>query len=388
MGKELLSKEIFKTTFEEASDILRYDLASACQRLSEDELSSMSISQPAIFVFGIASYRYFVESTGLRPAFLLGHSLGEYAALAAMDAISFKDGVEMIKVRGELLEREGKRHNGQMLAVSGAEVSMTEDICNACVKHGMEVYLAVVNASNQHVIAGTPAGVTMASSMLESVGATTRKLTIFTASHCPLLKDAVDEMRECLNACEFRTPSIPVISNVTAMPHADGKAIPSLLAEHMVTQVKWHQSMQFLCNSDVNVIVEGGPQAMLKKIGLSSIDQCYSMDVEEDRGVVKQQLPMEAFRDIVRLNMAAIAAIPNSNNSVDYSPAIGTTWDSLIEAKGRQSVGDNRSIRQTIDTMETILNCKKAGAKERSIWSAKRERLDSFWLEGKKEMNT
>ncbi|MFA0964359.1 ACP S-malonyltransferase [Roseivirga sp. BDSF3-8] len=292
MGKSLYEqhKEV-KQLYEEAADILAYDIKKVCFEGDLKTLSAMDHAQPAIYLFGIASWLVWQNQYGIKPAFAAGHSQGEYAALAAAGVFKWQDGLRLIRKRGELLKKAGEIHDGGMMAVNKVEGHVVEESCEKVRSEGGKAFVAVYNSPLQHVVSGARSDLEKAARMLESAGAEVNILNINTPSHCPLMDDVVAEFEEALSKLNFHEPHFTIIGNVTARP-LQKQEIPGLMLQHLTRPVRWQESMAFMHDTGVDWFLDMGPQAVLQNLNkyLPGQPGGFALDVEEEQNALHTSL--------------------------------------------------------------------------------------------------
>ena len=212
---------LVRDTFGEASEALGYDLWALTQQGPEERLNETDKTQPAILTASIALWRLWQAEGGARPAFVAGHSLGEYSALVAAGAIGFRDAVKLVELRGQLMQQAVPAGQGGMAAILGLEDA---DVLAACAEAAQgEVVSAVnFNAPGQVVIAGAAAAVERAIEACKARGAKrAMPLPISVPSHCELMRPAAEKFADAVNGLAWQAPQIPLVQNVSAAVPAD-----------------------------------------------------------------------------------------------------------------------------------------------------------------------
>jgi [acyl-carrier-protein] S-malonyltransferase len=262
MGKELAERyPIARQTFEEADDALGYKLSQTCFEGPEDKLRMTEVTQPAILTASIAAWRV-VKEKGLEPAFVAGHSLGEYSAHVAAGTIPFADAIRTVRNRGKYMQEAVPVGVGAMAAVLGMELDPLTAVCRDAAQ-GEVCAPANINSPEQIVISGNTAAVERATKLAEERGAKRAKLLPVSAPfHCSLMKPAQDRLAIDLNALAFGTPGVPVVCNVDAAIVNNGASRDALVRQ-VTGSVKWVQSMQLLIAQGVETFVEVGPGKIL-----------------------------------------------------------------------------------------------------------------------------
>jgi len=267
MGKDLAEQwPVAKEMFSVANDIMGADLAGICFQGPEDVLKQTQYTQPAIFVHSVV-VSAIIDTM---PQAAAGHSLGEYSALVAAGAMTFEDGLRLVKKRGELMQESGTRSPGTMAAVIGAEVDLVESACTEAADAGI-VQPANFNSPGQIVISGSIPGVDRAIELLKAKGVRlVKKLPVSGAFHSPLMQYAQDEMGAVLAETSIRDASFPVYTNVTAEPVVDAATIREMLFRQITSPVRWEASMRNMVRDGVTLFREVGPgnvlQGLLKRI--------------------------------------------------------------------------------------------------------------------------
>lgn len=262
MGKDLAeSHPAARAVFEAADAALGVPISRICFEGPEDELTRTVNTQPAIVTHSIAALAAALATGAIaeRPALVAGHSLGEYAALIVAGAVSFEDGVRLVRERGRLMQEACDREPSTMAAVLGVE---PDALATICAEHG--AHICNVNAPGNITIGGTAQAVQAASDAASAAGASrVVPLTVSGAFHTPLMQSAADGMREVLAAVAFTDPAIPVVSNVTTRPLTTGAELPEELATQVTSPVLWADSVRTMQGQGVTQVVEFGPGKVL-----------------------------------------------------------------------------------------------------------------------------
>ena len=248
MGYELYEHhDEARARFEAANDLLDVDLLSIMFGLdsgpddAEEQLKQTEITQPALYTHSLAAMAV-LEAKGVQPDVAAGHSLGEYSALAAVGALSFEDGLRVVRRRGELMAEAGERHPGAMAAVMGADDADVEAACEEASADGDGVVqTANYNAPGQVVISGDEEAVERATARIKGRAI---PLPVSGAFHSPLMEYARDGLGEVLEAATIQEPQCPVYLNVTAEPSTDPDEIRQRLMEQLLSPVRWAQSLR------------------------------------------------------------------------------------------------------------------------------------------------
>jgi [acyl-carrier-protein] S-malonyltransferase len=262
MGKDLFAQSAAaKAVFEEADDALGEKLSQTIFEGPEDALKLTANTQPSILTVSVAAYRAMEEAGVPAPAFVAGHSLGEYSALVAAGALPFGDAVKAVRARGTFMQEAVPEGEGAMAAVLGLDPEAIREALST-VATSDELYVAVANynGDGQTVIAGTAKGVEAAQGALKDKGAKrVMPLPVSAPFHCALMKPVQARLAEVLETIKVSDPTVPVVSNVEATPHQEGGRVKGLLVEQVVAPVRFTEMGQRLLDDGVDTFVEVGP---------------------------------------------------------------------------------------------------------------------------------
>lgn len=254
---------LIKQTFAEASESLGYDLWALCQQGPAEALNQTDKTQPAILTASIALWRVWQANTQVQPAFVAGHSLGEYSALVAAGSLSLAQAVKLVERRGQLMQQAVPAGTGGMAAILGLDDA---DVQAACAESAQgEVVSAVnLNAPGQVVIAGSAAAVERAIEACKARGAKrAMPLPVSVPSHCALMQPAAEQFAESLAAVQWNMPSIQLVQNVTADIALDVATLEQNLLAQLYSPVRWVETMVLLDAQGVTQVVECGPGKVL-----------------------------------------------------------------------------------------------------------------------------
>jgi [acyl-carrier-protein] S-malonyltransferase len=264
MGKALADAfPICRETFDEADAALGTALSRVIFDGPEDQLTLTENAQPAILTVSVAAGRL-LESRGFpKPAFVAGHSLGEYTANVAAGTFTFADAVRIVRRRGQYMQEAVPVGTGAMAAILGLDADKVADACREAAQ-GEVVGPANINGAGQIVIAGAAAAVARAGERAKALGAKRAiPLSVSAPFHCALMKPAEDRLAPELRALATRTPRVPIVANVDAEPKRDaGSAIEALVAQ-VSSPVRWEAVVQRLAKEGVTTYVEVGPGTVL-----------------------------------------------------------------------------------------------------------------------------
>ena len=257
------SYALVRDTFNEASEILGYDLWSLTKHGPDTELNRAEIKKPAILVAGVATWRVWQQLGGAWPDFFAGHGLGEYSALVATGVMQFTDAVSIVAQRGRFMQQATPPEGGAMACVWGLEDTVVREICSQ-VENGEIVSCANYNAPGQVVISGNRGAVGQAGDLALQAGARkVQLLPVDIPSHCRLMKPAAGKLQEALLMVHFDDASIPVIQNADVRAYHDAEQIREALARQLWQPVRWTETILTQVESGVGRFFECGPGGLL-----------------------------------------------------------------------------------------------------------------------------
>jgi [acyl-carrier-protein] S-malonyltransferase len=255
-----------KALFDEASEILGYDLLQRCTDGPKELLDSTEVSQPAIFVASMAAVEKLRQEEGddavNAATCAMGLSLGEYSALCFADAISFADGVKITKARGEAMQAASDAVDSGMVSVIGLNKEKVAELCEmASEKSGEKIQIANYLCNGNYAVSGSSKACDVVAEIAkpEFKARMTVKLAVAGAFHTDFMAPAVSALEDVLAGVEISKPRIPVISNVDAKPHSDPNTIKKLLATQVTSPVLWENTMDSVLSKGFERAVELGP---------------------------------------------------------------------------------------------------------------------------------
>lgn len=272
MGKDLFDEHaVARDLFNRADALLGFPLSKICFEGPQEELKQTKNTQPAIFLHSMVVW------TLLQPkdaAMVAGHSLGEYSALVAAGALRVEDGLKLVRLRGELMQKAGEESPGTMAAVVGLDAKAVEEVCRTARKEGI-VQAANFNSPGQVVISGSVIGVRKAMELAKDRGAKlVKELVVSGAFHSPLMQSAKDGLKAALDSTELRNARIPVYANVTARPVYKTEEMRTMLFEQMTSPVRWDETIANMSADRASAFTEIGPgkvlQGLVKRIAANA----------------------------------------------------------------------------------------------------------------------
>jgi len=281
MGKELFDNfPVPRKVFEEADDALGFALSRLCFTGPAEELQLTENTQPAILTVSVAAFRAMTEEGINAPAFVAGHSLGEYSALVAAGVLSLSDAVRTVRARGHYMQEAVPVGTGAMAAVIGGELSEIQRVCEEA-RAAQVCSVANMNSPNQVVIAGNTEAVDRAIEALKGVAKRVIKLNVSAPFHCALMKPAQDRLAADLERLTFNEPSMPVVTNVDARPTTAPDELRDALVRQVSATVRWSESMQLLVQQGVDTFVEAGPGKVLTGLMRQINRDAKALNVED-----------------------------------------------------------------------------------------------------------
>ena len=270
------SSDNVRLTFEEASSSLGYDLLELIRNNPDEALNKTENTQPALLTCSVALWRLWQEKTGVLPAYLAGHSLGEYSALVCADVFSLADAVVLVADRGKFMQEAVPEGVGAMAAILGLDTDQVQQLCREA-EQSQIVSAANYNSANQIVIAGHLEAVERACALAKDAGAKRAiLLPISVPSHCALMSSASERFASRLEQMPFSQANIPVLQNVDAKPHSDAGEIKHALLQQLHQPVRWVETIEYLSARGVSRIIECGPGKVLSGL-IKRIDRALKV---------------------------------------------------------------------------------------------------------------
>jgi [acyl-carrier-protein] S-malonyltransferase len=267
MGQDIANAyPVARQTFDHADDIMGFELSKIIFEGPTDELNDTAITQPAIYVCSMAILRALVTNLpNAHPACVAGHSLGEFTALTAAGAVSFEDGLALVRERGRLMKQAGDEHPGGMAAIIGMDTSEIYTICEeVSAEIGAPLVVANDNCPGQVVISGENEALARGIALAKERGARRAiPLAVSVATHSPLMTPAKETFNELVHKTNFSTPKIPVYGNVSATSLTSVAHIEEELREQLTNTVRWTESVQTMIDLGIETFVEIGPKKVL-----------------------------------------------------------------------------------------------------------------------------
>ena len=277
MGKSFYENSSFsKKIFEQANEILGFRISDVMFTGTEEDLKQTKITQPAIFLHSIIAYRS-IENA--RPEMVAGHSLGEFSALVANGTLSFENGLQLVSLRAQAMQKACEQNPSTMAAVLGLADEKVEEICLLVQEQTGEVVVpANYHCPGQLVISGSIKGIEAACEQLKAAGAKRALvLPVGGAFHSPLMEPARKELQQAIESTNFHNPSCPVYQNVVAKGVIDKDEIKQNLIDQLTGAVKWTQCVQAMIADGASRFTEAGPGKVLQGL-IQKIDKEVSVE--------------------------------------------------------------------------------------------------------------
>lgn len=269
MGKKLYDHNcIAKEVFEEANDLLQYDLKKLCFEGDINELSKMENVQPAILATSVAAFRVFIQDVDARPEILLGHSLGEITALVCAGVINFSDALRIVSIRGQLMG-DSSIEKGIMIAIMGIELEKLNKICKSLSYQHHVVEISNINSEDQVILSGHEEAVEKAIHKIERLGGRSIRINTGNPFHCSLMRPIKEQLKQELLKYQYNDFIYPVISNLDARPYKGKEEVVERLSEQIINPVRWKDSVDYLMEQKISTMIELSPQSVLRNLMLT-----------------------------------------------------------------------------------------------------------------------
>ncbi|PFJ51513.1 ACP S-malonyltransferase [Bacillus thuringiensis] len=373
MGRNLISdSSIAKSTFEEASEILGFNLTKLCLEGDIAELTKTQNAQPAILTASVAAFRVFNEKNDIEPSILAGHSLGEISALTCADAIEFSDAVKIVRQRGMFMQQAVPVGVGAMAAIKDLDKEIIEEECKNVSREGNVVCISNYNSNSQIVISGHKNAVEEVVNILTNKGVEAKFLHVSAPFHSPLMKPAADRLREELSKYNFKDLKYDVISNVTALPYVGKEQIVDNLVAQIVNPVRWTPSMSYLKERGMTLGIEFGPKAVLRNLMLENTlgIKVFSYDNKNDVKALDEAIKKnKKVIPFLSRAMGIAVSIKNKNWDNDqYQKGVIEPYrkvqelDEIVEREGGKATMEEMEV--AIDMLISVFRTKMVSKDE------------------------
>lgn len=378
MGKKFYERySLVKELFEEANEILGFDLKSLCFEGDVNELTKTENTQPAILTVSVAMFKIFLEETEIKPLFIAGHSLGELSALTCAGAINFADAIKIVRQRGMFMKDAVVDGVGMMAAISEINSDAITQECFNISNNQNIVSLSNYNSPMQTVISGHKEAVLKVCENLKAKGARVIPLKVSAPFHCSLMKPAADRFKTELQKYSFNDFVYPVISNVTALPYYNKDRIVENLSEHLIKPVRWKEVIEYLNSQCVDGTVEIGPQKVLKNLTKKNFSSMFTYSFDDDEDYIKltnnftkrQDVENKGRPTVITRCLAIAVCTPNKNwNNDEYHKGVIEPYVKIqkmqeeIENQGKNPTKEQ--MREALEMLRTVFITKKTSLDE------------------------
>lgn len=370
-----------RMVFEEANDVLKYNLRDLCFNGNIEELTKTEYTQPAILTVSVAMFRVYLEEIGIEPIYAAGHSLGEISALTCAGGLNFEDALKIVQKRGRFMQEALPQGLGTMSSISGIEKGLIESECRNCCTNGEIVVISNYNSPEQIVISGHKNTVAKVCEKLSEMGAICTFLNVSSAFHSPLMQTAAENLAMELRKYTFKEMKWPVISNVHGLPYLNASEIPDKLIRQLESPVRWQESMDYLSRQGITHAVEIGPKAILKNLMKKNVPDIitYSYDKPEDIQLMKnifnnkEKAGNEVLKKQTVVSMCLAAAVCTRNRNwnndqyrkgvIEPYQRIKEIYNSFINQAKEPTVAQ---MKDALNLLRSIFNTKKVPLKEQN----------------------
>jgi len=261
-----------KKYFDEANELLRFDMLKLCLNGPEEELNLTVNAQPCILLNSYCAFQVLRQEHDIKPFLLAGHSLGEISALCCSGAIAFKDAIKIVRKRGQLMQDASGLGTGAMIAINGLSVNEIETIIASTGSQGFAV-ISNINSEIQIVVSGERDSVYKVGLEAKGLGAVTIPLKVSAPFHSPMMKPAAIAFEKELSLYNYSRLNYPVISNVRSKPYRNENEIIPLLVDQVTSAVNWHRISSYLSRAGVDATLELPPGKTMTKLSASKTDK-------------------------------------------------------------------------------------------------------------------
>jgi len=294
LGDLAAEQPVVRETFAEASDVLGSDLWSLVSEGPKEVLDRTDMTQPAMLAAGVAVWRVWIAAAGIRPFWMAGHSLGEFAALVCAGALAFPDAVSLVNQRGKFMQEAVPAGEGAMAAVLGLTDEQVAEVCKDAAK-GQVLEPVNFNSPGQVVIAGNVAAVERAVVAAKDAGAKRAlKLPVSVPSHCALMRPAAEQLAAVLVDLPIAVPQISVLHNVSVDTTTEPDVIRDLLVRQMYSPVRWAGTVRRLAEAGTTILIEAGPGKVLAGLTKRIDKRLEALSVFDPKGLAAA---LEVTRD-------------------------------------------------------------------------------------------
>lgn len=380
MGKDLYNQyKVAKDTFEEANEILGFDLARLCFEGDERELCKTENAQVAILTQSIAMFRTLEKEFGIKPVMSAGHSLGEFSALTAANVITYSDALKIVRKRGELMSQVTNAVESGMSAIRGCAVEDIEEACRTVSKElNVIVGISNYNSYKQNVISGEIKGIEAVEEKLALKGGVAKRLNVSGAFHSPLMEATAEQFSQVLEQYKFHTPQWPVISNVTALPFDVNNTI-ELLRMQMVNPVQWVKMIEYTKRIENSAYIEIGPKTVLKRLvkNIAPKATILAGDNNDDMDKIRSYFTAEEKKEdnchtiVTKCLAIAVCTKNNNENNDEYEEGVSRPYKKIRkmqeEIEKTNSMPTQAQIEEALEMLHQVFVTKETPVEEQKL---------------------
>ena len=379
MGKELCSKsKIADDTFNEANQILGYDLKKLCFEGAEEQLRLTEFAQPALLTTSVAVYRTLENLFEINPDFMAGHSLGEITALVCSGSLNFKDGLKLVQKRGRIMQEAAKNIESAMYAIIELDASIIEQEVE------QEIYKNKVSISNynlptQTVISGEKNTLLELTQKLKSYGGKCLPINVSAPFHSQYMKPAADCLLEEIKKIRFNKPSCKVLSNYSGELYEDD--VEQLLYKQVFNPVQWNKCMSYLAKAGVEMVIELGAKKVLTGFVHMAYPKMTSLACEKNDEIIKVTEEIQNYQekkkielnkkvlDILSKFLSIAVCIPNKNfDDLEYEEGVVLPYGKITqvydECEARRDKINELNFEEILKLLKSIMVTKKVDEEE------------------------
>jgi len=373
MSKKLCSDfEVANRVFEEANDVLNFDIRKLCFEGNIEELTDTYNAQPAILAASVAAFNVYMQEVGIEPSYLAGHSLGEFSALVCGGVLKLSDGLRVVRCRGKLMGEVQESVKSAMAAVGHIDQYTLEEICEESSTDKEQVVIACYNAPEQLVISGHINAVNIAKKKIEEMGGQATQLKVSMAFHSSMLSEQANKFKEEISKYNINQHKYPIISNVTAYPYKDKEEMLESLKQQMIKPVQWIDTMKYLEKNNVTLAVELGPGTVLKKLAYKNIKHitAFAYDKAEDVGELKKLLGSKVKDySIVQRCISAAITVQNKNfDDEEYRVGVIEPYRRIqqiqLELEQKELPPSMEQMEDSLRMLKSVFTTKKVSEEE------------------------
>lgn len=377
MGKTLYEEYDFvRRIYEEANDVLGYDIKKLSFEGSAAELNNIEDSLPAIFIASVAAFKAYMHEIAVAPHVSAGHSLGEYTALACSGVLSFGDALRIIKIRSILSREASDKADGAMTIINDIDADSVEEACKQVSGSEGIVSLACYNSPSQFAVSGSRKAVMKVEDLLADKNAKITPLLMSPPYHCILLKPVMERLKDNLRNISFGAFKWPVLSNVTAAPFGNKEEIIDNLSLQLTRPVQWSSILNNMREMGINTFIEIGPQSVLSELtrkNLGAVD-AFSYTQKTDRKELQERFkkyarignsPKKAYiPSVVTKCLAAAVSTKNMNwNNEEYEKGVVIPFREIqkmqTELQEKEIMPNKEQMCKALQMLKSVLDTKK-----------------------------